>query len=127
MYDHTMDPNTIKKVQRWVELDNKIEMKKMKLKEYTDEKKDLEDDIIDFVTRNDKKNLQINTSDGQINFIEQKTTQVLTVKYLKEALNAFFEHRDPSRTQADAKSILDFICSNREVKQKVVMKRHITS
>jgi hypothetical protein len=121
-----MDTNTIKKVQRWVELDNKIEMKKMKLKEYTDERKDLEEDIIDFVTRNDKKNLQINTSDGKINFIENKTTQMLTVKYLKEALNAFFQKDHPSEA-VDAKSILDFICSNREVKQKVVMKRHITS
>lgn len=120
-----MDPNTVKKVQRWVELDNKIEMKKMKLKEYVDEKKDLEEDIIDFVTRNDKKNLQINTSDGQINFVEQKSTQLLTVKYLKEALHAYCEQQPTGAL--DAKSILDFICSNREVKQKVVMKRHITS
>ncbi len=119
-----MDPNTIKKVQRWVELDNKIEMKKMKLKEYVDEKKDLEEDIIEFVTKNDKKNLQINTSDGQINFIDQKNTQLLTVKYLKEALNAYFQQHPAETT--DAKSALDFICSNREVKQKVVMKRHIT-
>jgi len=121
-----MDPNTIKKVQKWVELDNKIEMKKMKLKEYVDEKKDLEEDIIDFVTKHDKKNLQINTSDGQINFIEQKSTQLLTVKYLKEALTAYFEQHQTLET-ADVKSILDFICSNREIKQKVVMKRHITS
>jgi hypothetical protein len=119
-----MDNNTIKKVQRWVELDNKIEMKKMKLKEYVDEKKDLEEDIIDFVKRNDKKNLQINTSDGQINFIEQKTTQMFTVKYLKDALQSYFQQQPLDGV--DAKGVLDFICSNREVKQKIVMKRHIS-
>jgi predicted nuclease with TOPRIM domain len=120
-----MDNNTIKKVQRWVDLDNKIEMKKMKLKEYVDEKKDLEEDIIEFVTKNDKKNLQINTSDGQITFIDQKTTQMFTVKYLKEALNAFFQQQHVDAV--DAKTILDFVCSNREIKQKVIMKRQITS
>lgn len=118
-----MDPNTIKKVQRWVELDNKIEMKKMKLKEFVEEKKELEEDIIEFVTKNEKKNLQINTSDGHINFIDQKTTQILTVKYLKDALTAYFQK---SKDALDVKTIVDFICSNREIKQKVVMKRHIT-
>lgn len=102
-------------------------MKKMKLKEFVDEKKELEEDIVGFVTKNDKKNLQINTSDGEINFVDQKTTQILTVKYLKDALGAYFQSKGIEATDApDIKSIVDFICSNREIKHKVVMKRHIT-
>lgn len=122
-----MDASTVKKVQRWVELDNKIEMKKMKLKEYVEEKKELEEDIIEFVTKNDKKNLQINTSDGEINFVDQKSTQILTVKYLKDALGAYFQSKAKDANDTpDIKSIVDFVCSNREIKHKVVMKRHIT-
>lgn len=119
-----MDPATIKKVQRWVELDNKIELKKMKMKEYTDEKRELEEEILEYVQCNDKKNLQINTSDGHIQFSEQKTTQMLTFKYLKDALSSFFA--GAPATPVDAGSLYDFISSNREVKQKLVMKRQIT-
>ena len=118
-----MDSVVVKKVQRWVELDNKIEVKKIKMKEYQDEKKDLEDAIVDYIDSYDKKNLQINTSDGYINFTDNKQTQMLTLKFLRESLNAFFESQ-PSEVTAGV--IMDFVLKNREVKTKLVMRRHIT-
>jgi len=118
-----MDSTVVKKVQRWVDLDNKIEVKKIKMKEYQDEKKELEDAIVDYIDSYDKKNLQINTSDGYINFIDNKQTQMLTLKFLWESLNAFF---DSQPNEVTAASVMDFVLKNREVKTKLVMRRHIT-
>lgn len=118
-----MDASVVKKVQRWVELDNKIEVKKVKMKEYQDEKKELEDAIVDYIDSYDKKNLQINTSDGFINFVDQKNTQMITLKFLREGLNAFF---DSGPTQVNSAAIMDYLLKSREVKTKLVMRRHIT-
>lgn len=119
-----MDTSVVKKVQRWVELDNKIEVKKAKLKEYSDEKKDLEEDILTYIENYDKKNLQINTSDGHIHFVDQKNTQMLTIRFVKDNLAAFFAS-NPSVVSADA--IMDHLMKNREVKTKLTMRRHISS
>ena len=118
-----MDASVVKKVQRWVELDNKIEVKKIKMKEYQDEKKELEDAIVDYIESYDKKNLQINTSDGYINFADNKQTQMLTLKYLRESLNAFF---DSGPSEVSAATVMDYILKNREVKTKLVMRRYVT-
>lgn len=118
-----MDSSVVKKVQRWVELDNKIEVKKIKMKEYQDEKKELEDAIVDYIDSYEKKNLQINTSDGYINFVDNKQMQMPTLKFLRESLNAFFESQP---TEVTAATIMDFVLKNREVKTKLVMRRHIT-
>lgn len=119
-----MDQRYITKIQRWVELDNKIEIKKMRLKEYSDEKKKLEEDILNYVESQDKQNIQINTSDGNIQFTEHKMPQMLTFKFLRDSLVRYFEN--PPET-VNSKSIIDFIQSNRDVKSKLVMKRQITS
>jgi hypothetical protein len=113
----------IKKITQWVELDNAIEKRKSKLKVYADEKKKLEDDILDYIEDVDMKNLQINISDGFIKFIENKGFQGLSLKSLKDLLQNFFK-TNPSNINAD--TIYDYIVQNREIKTKLMMKRHIT-
>ena len=115
---------TVSKIQRWVSLDNKIEVKKSRLKEYQDEKKELEESILDYISRNNKHNLQINTSDGYIDFHEMKSSQLMTLKYIKDTLEEFFS-RGPSEVNGAA--IMRFLLDNRETKTKVTMRRHITA
>lgn len=126
-----MDTLTIAKVQKWVAIDNKMEIKKAKLKEYVDEKKVLEDDIISYVQENDKTNVQINTSDGHIDFHEVRTPQSLSAKYIKDTLKRFFEERiddpDKARRVVDAEWIMEYLLEHREAKLKTTMRRHIAS
>jgi hypothetical protein len=115
------------KLKRWVELDNVIEIKKTKLKQYTDEKKKLEDDILDYIEDKDMQNVQINLGDGYIKFAETKGFQGISLKHLKESLGRFFiQHQsDPSKVTPD--NVYEYIIGNREVKTKLGMKRHVTS
>lgn len=121
-----MNPEVVGNVQRWVALDNKIEVKKAKLKEYVDEKKDLEENIIRYIEENGKRNLQINTSDGFIEFHELKSQQTITIKYVKETLAQLFENlgeADRARLSADA--VVEFLLEHRETKSRMTMRRHI--
>jgi hypothetical protein len=119
-----MDHNYVKKIKRWVDLDNIIEEKKAKLKLYTDERKTLEDDILGYVDDNDIKNAQINISDGHIKFSEQQVKQTLSLKLIKDLLVKFFEAK-PTNVNADV--IYEYIDKKRDTKTKMIMKRHITS
>ena len=121
---NVMDAEIITKVQRWVSLDNKIEIKKSKLKEYTDEKRHLEEDIVRYVDENRKTNLQINTSDGHIDFNETKTQQSMTIKYIRDTIHRYFDEGPDAAADPDA--IIDFLLEQRETKSKTVMRRHIT-
>ena len=120
----SIDKETIDKIKQWVSLDNKIELKKIRLKEFTDERKALEEDIVGYVEQNNRINLQINTSDGYIDFAEQKSNQVMSLKYIKDALENFFAS---NHGKVSASEVLEHLLSNREQKSKVVMRRHITS
>ena len=126
-----MDSDTISKVQKWVVLDNKMEIKKAKIKEYADEKKNLEEDIIAYVKENNKSNLQINTSDGHIDFNETRLPQPITLKYLKDTLKRFFDERiedpDKMRRAVDADWLIEYLMEQRETKLKTTMRRHIVS
>jgi hypothetical protein len=122
-----MDPSVVGEIQRWVELDNKVELKKAKLKEYVDEKKTLEDKIVNYIEEHQKSNVQIKTSDGYINFQELKSQQTLTQKYIKEALTHFFEVENTKSSDVDIDKMVQFLMDNRETKTKVVMRRYITN
>jgi hypothetical protein len=120
-----MNDNYIKKVKRWVDLDNAIEIKKSKIKNYSDERKKLETEIVDYITDNDMQNVQINISDGYIKFPENKTLQALSMKTLKDNLEKVFKEHPQSELTPEI--IYKYILDNRETKSKIVIKRHITS
>lgn len=116
----------VNKIKRWVELDNAVEVRKAKIKVMTDEKKKLEEAILEYVEDNDMKNVQFNLADGNIKFIESKTQQGFTLKTLKEGLDQFFQkHKDQS--QITAKAIFEFLSKNRPSKDKLTIKRQITA
>lgn len=102
-----MDAEYIQKIQRWVQLDNKlIETTKeiQRLQEVNkplfDEQKELENDIIDYVTGKNMEMLTINTSDGNIKFSKKSITQSVSLKLLRTLLPEYckqypdFNHDD---------------------------------
>jgi len=126
MSDIGIEKEYVEKISKWVDLDNAVEKRKAKLKFYTDEKKKLEDDILDYVEDKEMTNLQINISDGYIKFFENKGFQGLSLKTLKELLKKYFETSNVSQS-VTADHIYNFIIKNREVKTKLSIKRHITT
>lgn len=120
-----MNEHCIKLVKKWVDYDNVIEIKKTKLKDIQDKKKVVEDEILEYVEENDLKNLHINITDGNIKFSETKSNQMITQKYLKDAIESFFQNHTGSNI--NPKALYDYIMTNRETKTRLCIKRNITS
>lgn len=128
-----MDAGYIQKVQAWVQLDNKVLSMQEKLKphqekiktiqeehkEVLDKKEALEKEIVEYVSSNKMEMLTINTSDGNIKFSKRNNTQPLSMKILKNMLDAYKEdHED-----IDTDGIIDYITNNLDKKTKLSIKR----
>jgi hypothetical protein len=125
-----MEDNMVQKVKKWVQLDNKIEVKKCKLKLVADERREVEDEILEYVQDQDKSNLHIRISDGHIEFFENRTQQPMTIKFIKDMVHAYFDahtdNPDPAK-ELTAAGMIDYILSNRDTRKKLVMRRHMSS
>jgi Family of unknown function (DUF5760) len=121
----SIDTEYTKKITRWVELDNIAEARKAKLKVCLDEKKLLEESILEYVEERDMQNVQINLPDGSIKFTESKGYQGVSLKALKDNITRYFRETPAENVAAD--DIYNFIVKHREVKTKLSMKRQITS
>lgn len=125
-----MEDNMVQKVKKWVQLDNKIEIKKCKLKLVADERREVEDEILEYVQDQDKSNLHIRISDGHIEFFENRTQQPMTIKFIKDMIHAYFDahtdNPDPAK-ELTAAGMIDYILSNRDTRKKLVMRRHMSS
>lgn len=125
-----MEDTMVQKVKKWVSLDNKVEVKKCKLKLVADERREVEDEILEYVHDQDKTNLHIRISDGHIEFFENRTQQPMTIKFIKDMVHACFdahtENPDPAK-ELTAAGVIDYILSNRDTRKKLVMRRHMSS
>lgn len=116
-----MDIAYIRKVQDWVECDNTLLKNKDTIKEVVEKKKQLEEDIIKYIEENKYENVKLNITDGTIKFSKRNVMQPLSMKVLKSALEKYcieVEH-------VDVASLMKFVSSSLETKQKVQMCRDI--
>lgn len=113
-----MDPQHIKKVQEWVECDNKILKYKKAMKEYQDKKQELEDEILEYVEKQNLSSFSLTISDGQIKFAKRSVTQSLSIKTLRTALETYEDN-------INVESLIRHISSKLETKQKVFMNRRL--
>jgi hypothetical protein len=117
-----MDLTYVKKVQEWVELDNKVLKNKEQIKDVVEKKKCLEDDIIHYIEESKFDNLNLSISDGNIRFSKKTSTQPLSIKTLKVLLDKYqAEHK----TSVNVDEICDYIVANLEKKTTMFMKRDI--
>lgn len=116
-----MDIEYIRKVQDWVECDNKILKSKDSIKEIVEKKKKLEEEIIQYVEDNKYDKLTLNITDGNIKFSKRNTTQPLSMKVLR----ALLEKYSTSEENIDVVAIMKYISESLETKQKVHMSREI--
>ena len=114
-----MDIVYIKKIQEWVELDNKVLKFKEDVKEPIEKKKELEEEILTYVEDNKYDKLTLNISDGNIKFSKRNTTQPLSMKTLKN----IFEKYNNEGGSLDIGIIMKYISDSLETKQKVYLTR----
>lgn len=116
-----MDPEYMQKIQKWVELDNKILKNKEVMKDFIETKKDYENSIIEYIDKNKQNNLVINISDGVIKFGSRNTTQNITLKFLKTVLEKY----SVEKKNIDDNELYKYIIDNLEKKTVTVMSRDI--
>jgi mannose-6-phosphate isomerase class I len=114
-----MDIAYIKKIQEWVEHDNKVLKFKEDMKDSIDKKKELEEEILTYVEDNKYDKLTLNISDGNIKFSKRNTTQPLSMKTLK----TIFERYNDDGGSLDISSLMKYISDSLETKQKIHMTR----
>lgn len=118
-----MDAIYVDKVKEWVELDNKVMELKTSINEVAEKKKELEEDIIDYVEKNQLENISLALSDGKLKFPKTTVKQSLSMKYLKTTLAKFSEDNPLANLDVDA--LCKYLVDNLETSSKVTIKRSV--
>ena len=116
-----MDPRYVEKIQEWVKLDNQLLRFKESNSEVIQKKKELEENILEFITQNKLESLTINISDGSIKFGTQNSKAPLTMKSLKSILDKYNNEIAPIAVD----DLIKFINSNMESKSRTFIKRDV--
>lgn len=117
-----MDIEYVTKIQKWVEYDNIVTKYKDDMKVYIDKRKDVEDEILDYIESNKYDKLTVNISDGNIKFSKKNTTQQLSMTVLRGILEAY---NKTYKDTIDINGLMGFIKDSLEVKSKICMHREI--
>ena len=104
-------------VKDWVTLDNNIKTLLDEIKDLREKKKQVNNNILEYVNTNNLNNATININGGNLKFVNTKTTKAITLKYLEECLGELF--KDKSKID----EILLYIKSNREISESQEIKR----
>lgn len=118
-----MDVGYIRKIQEWVQYDNKILKNKEDMKDIIDKKKELEEEIIEYIEKNKYDKLTVNITDGNIKFSKRNTTQPLSLKTLRTILEKY----NSKGIDLDITEIMKFVSESLETKQKIHMHRDINA
>jgi len=116
-----MDPRYVEKIQEWVKLDNQLLRVKDSTSDIQQKKKDLEEDILEFISKNKLEALTINISDGTIKFSSQNTKTPLNMKSLKTILDKYSSEECPINVD----EIIKYISNNLETKTRSFIKRDV--
>jgi hypothetical protein len=106
-------------IKEWVKLDNDIKQLNEKIKLLKTEKKNYDNNILQFVSSNNLDNATVKISNGKLKFVDVNYSQPLTYKFLFDCLNKFFNNNNDKVTE-----IIKFIKSEREIKTIREIKRY---
>lgn len=107
-----------KNIQKWVSIDNQIKILNEKTKELRDEKNDLLEDINVYIETNKLNNASIDISDGKLKFVQSKTTQPLTLRFVENCLSNIIQD------SKQVTQIMKYIKDKREKKEISEIKRY---
>jgi hypothetical protein len=119
-----MDPSHVSMVRQWLDLDNKLLTLKEQVQELNDQKKEIEDDIIEYIEKNNLDKVVVNLSDGCLKFPKTSTKQTLSLKYVKNTLTKYNDDKEVNM-QVNVEEVCKFLTSNLETKTKISIKRDV--
>ena len=102
-------------VVNWVQMDDVIREKNAELKELKDDKKSLEEYILESMDKMDQSIIDI--SDGKLRLNKSKTTAGIKQEYIQEALTELV------KDQAQAQQMTKFILEKRPTVERTNLKR----
>lgn len=121
-----MDVEYIKKIQEWIQLDNRtidikntIKTLQTDNKDIFDKRDEVEKEIVEYIENNKMDMITINTNDGNIKFSKRNTTQPLSLKLFRSVL----ENYKKECPLVDTDDIYKYVVSNMESKTKISIKR----
>jgi hypothetical protein len=120
MSEETETPKTvsaefINSIKKWVGLDDDIKKLRNKMKEFTNEKKDLEITILNELDKMEEKVIEI--TDGKLRKNVSKTQAPLKKEHIAKTIQEFT--KDEQKTH----DIIDYMMNSRQIVEKVNLKR----
>ena len=97
-------------IKAWVEIDNELKVLNSKARELREERKDIQEEIMEYVETNKLSNATVNISDGQLKFANIRQQSALTYTHVKKCL------MDCIQDEENVKKIMKYIKQKREVK-----------
>ena len=104
-------------IKAWVEIDNELKVLNNKARELREERKDIQEEIMEYVETNKLSNATVNISDGQLKFANVRQQSALTYTHVKNCL------MDCIQDEENVKKIMKYIKQKREVKYVPDIKR----
>jgi len=105
-------------IKKWVLLDNQQKHLNEKIKEIRNQKTNLNDNINNEIKGRNINNPVIQISDGSLKFVEVKSPNAISFKYIEKCLKEIFEN-----DQAKVEYILNYLKENRTFKIENEIKR----
>ena len=105
-------------IKRWVSLDNRIKSLNDEVKGLREEKSAINDSISQHIEANNLEKATIQISDGKLRYVTTKTQSPISLKYLESCLSECISD------EKKVKEILEYIKTNREVKETTEIKRY---
>jgi hypothetical protein len=105
-------------INQWVLLDNQIKNYNEKIKELREKKNNIEQNLIQYSTKNNLTNSMITINDGKLKFVNTKVASPLSFKYIEKSLGEIIKNTDQVNT------IVNYIKTNREYKIVNELKRY---
>ena len=115
--NHATPPTLESKINRWVELDNKIKLTSEEVRDVRTEKSVINDEILEIVEEKQLGKATVNISDGKLKFVASKHTAPLTMAYIEKCLS------DLITNGKQVEQIMTYIKKNRETKTTTEIKR----
>ena len=107
-------------IKGWVSLDNQLKILNDKVRVIRDERNNIGEQITNYVETENLQNATVEISDGKLKFLNNKVIQPLSFKLLESFLNEIIY-------QEQAKTIIKYIKTKREVKNVNDIKRSYTN
>ena len=104
-------------IKAWVEIDNELKVLNTRARELREERKDIQEEIMEYVETNKLSNATVNISDGQLKFANVRQQSALTYTHVKNCL------MDCIQDEENVKKIMKYIKQKREVKYVPDIKR----